>query len=249
VDYVTILGVRVNSISLQHLIRQVERFVTLGHRQRVMYANVHVLNTAYHDPELRRILNQADLVYCDGAGVKLGAWLLGHRLPERMTGADWIYELCALCQERGFWLYFLGGEPGIADLAARKLQAQYPGLRIAGTHHGHYKHYGPEDDEIIAGINALHPDILLVGLGTPLQEKWIAQHFARLDVPVVWAVGALVDFISGKAPRAPRWMLDHGLEWLYRLLIEPRRMFRRYVIGNPLFLGRVLAQRLGLLRF
>jgi N-acetylglucosaminyldiphosphoundecaprenol N-acetyl-beta-D-mannosaminyltransferase len=243
-----VLGVRVDDVSLSGLINKVEGFVASGGCHRLMYANVHVLNTAYHDPELRRILNRADLVYCDGAGVKLGAYLLGHRLPERMTGADWIHDLCVLCQERGFSLYFLGGEPGIAALAAGRLQARHPGLRVAGTHHGHYEHYGPENDEIIAEIDALHPDILLVGFGTPRQEKWIDRHAGGLGVPVVWAVGALVDFVSGKTPRAPRWMLEHGLEWLYRLLVEPGRLFARYVIGNPLFIGRVLAQRLGLLR-
>jgi N-acetylglucosaminyldiphosphoundecaprenol N-acetyl-beta-D-mannosaminyltransferase len=245
---VDILGTRVDGVSLAGLLKRVEEFVASGGRHRVLYANVHVLNTACRDPELRRVLNRADLVYCDGAGVKLGAWLLGHRLPERMTGADWIHELCAFCQERGFSLYFLGAEPGVAALAAEKLRAKYPGLIISGTHHGHYEHYGPQDDEVIAEINALRPDILLVGFGTPLQEKWIAHHSARLEAPVVWAVGALVDFVSGKTPRAPRWMLNHGLEWLYRLLTEPRRLFGRYVIGNPLFIGRVLAQRLGLLR-
>jgi N-acetylglucosaminyldiphosphoundecaprenol N-acetyl-beta-D-mannosaminyltransferase len=209
-----------------------------------MYANIHVLNTAYHDSELRRILNQADLVYCDGAGVKLGARLLGGHLPERMTGADWIYDLCAACQERGFSLYFLGGEPGVAALAAEKLQTQYPGSKIAGTHHGHYNHSGLENDGVIAAINALRPDILLVGFGTPLQEKWIDRNFDRLNVPVVWAVGALVDFVAGQVPRAPRWMLDHGLEWFYRLWAEPRRMFKRYIIGNPLFIWRVLRQKL-----
>lgn len=247
-DSVNILGIRVDGISLQHLIRQVEGYVTSGRRHRVMYANVHVLNAAYRDPELRRILNQADLVYCDGAGVKLGARLLGHHLPERMTGADWIHPLCALCQERGFSLYLLGGEPGVAALAAEKLQARYAGLKIAGAHHGHYDHCDPENDQVIAEINALRPDVLLVGLGTPLQEKWIARHFERLDVPVVWAVGALADFVSGKVPRAPRWMLDHGLEWLYRLWVEPKRLWKRYVVGNPLFIGRVLLQKLGWLR-
>lgn len=245
---VDVLGVRVDSILLNDLIQQLEHLVTTGGHHRVMYANVHVLNTAYRDLALRHVLNQADLVYCDGAGVKLGARILGTFLPERMTGADWIHDLCATCQKQGFSLYFLGGEPGIAGLAAEKLQTQYPGLKIAGTHHGHYNHCGLENDDIIAEINALRPDILLVGFGTPLQEKWIDRHFERLDVPVVWAVGALVDFVIAKKPRAPRWMLDHGLEWLHRLWSEPGRLWKRYIVGNPLFIWRVLGQRSGWLR-
>jgi N-acetylglucosaminyldiphosphoundecaprenol N-acetyl-beta-D-mannosaminyltransferase len=240
---VTILGVRVDSLPLQDLVRRAAEHAVLGEHYQVMYANVHVLNTAYRDPTLRRVLNQADVVYCDGSGVRLGARILGKYLPERMTGADWIYDLCATCQESRLSLYFLGGEPGIAARAARELQAHYPGLRIAGTHHGHYDHHGSENDEVLATINALHPDILLVGFGTPLQEKWIARNTRRLNTPVVWAVGALVDFVAGKTPRGPRWMLEHGLEWLYRLWVEPKRLWRRYVFGNPLFVLRVLRER------
>jgi N-acetylglucosaminyldiphosphoundecaprenol N-acetyl-beta-D-mannosaminyltransferase len=247
-NFASLLGVRVDNISVNDLIRQVECFVTSGSRCRVMYANVHVLNTAYRDPDLRRILNDADLVYCDGAGVKLGAHLLGRHLPERMTGADWIYALCQACQKADKMLYFLGGEPGIAEEAAKVLTTRYAGLGVLGTHHGHYDHDGPENDAIIAEINSLHPDVLLVGFGTPLQEKWIDRNFEQLDVPVVWAVGALVDFVTGKKPRAPRWMLDHGLEWLYRLWTEPGRLWARYLVGNPLFVWRVLLQRLGWLQ-
>lgn len=246
---IDILGIRVDSISRRCLIRSVEDFVASSSRSRVIYANVHVLNVAYHDSELRRILNQASLVYCDGAGIKLGARILGKHLPERMTGADWIHDLCQTCQKTGMTLYLLGGEPGVAMEAARVLTTRYPSLNIVGTHHGYYDHDGPENDAVIAEINALHPDILLVGFGTPLQEKWIDRHFERLQVPVVWAVGALVDFVTGKKPRAPRWMLDHGLEWLYRLCTEPRRLWKRYIVGNPLFIWRVLMQRLGWVRF
>jgi N-acetylglucosaminyldiphosphoundecaprenol N-acetyl-beta-D-mannosaminyltransferase len=207
-----------------------------------MYANVHVLNTAWTDPELHAILNQADLIYCDGAGVVLGARLLGHRLPGRMTGADWIDPLCQACAKDGVPLYFVGGRPGIAVRAAQTLSARHPGLRVVGAHHGYLA-----DADVcraaIAAVNAARPDILLVGMGTPTQERWIAAHRQELDVPVVWAVGALFDFVAGVQPRGPRWMLDNGLEWLYRLGSDPRRLWRRYVIGNPLFLARVLRQR------
>jgi N-acetylglucosaminyldiphosphoundecaprenol N-acetyl-beta-D-mannosaminyltransferase len=246
-NQVRVLGVNVDGTALDGIIRQVARLVVSGGRHYVVYANVHVLNAAFHNPELRQILNQADLVYCDGAGVRVGAWLLGSRLPKRLTGADWIHDLATACQERGFSFYFLGGEPGVAAQAAEKLQEEYLGLEICGTHHGYYDHLGPENDDVVAAINRAQPDILLVGFGTPLQETWIARNIDQLDVPVVWAVGALVDFVAGKVPRAPRFMLDHGLEWLYRLLIEPGRLWKRYIIGNPLFIWRVLMQRLGLL--
>jgi N-acetylglucosaminyldiphosphoundecaprenol N-acetyl-beta-D-mannosaminyltransferase len=239
---VNVLGVRIHSLTLADLLDEVSRFVALGMRRTVMYANVHVLNTAYGDPELRSILNAADVVYCDGFGVVLGARLLGGRLPGRMTGADWIYPFCEHCVRQGHSVYFLGGWPGVAERAAEVLLRHYPALRIVGTHHG-YIH-----DLLLAGtiaaINAAQPDIVLVGMGTPTQEKWVAAHRTELDAPVCWTVGALFDYVAGEVPRGPRWMLDHGLEWLYRLYIEPRRLGKRYLIGNPLFLLRVLRQRI-----
>ena len=240
---VDVLGVRVSSLTRSDLLARVVSVTGSARRAQVMYANAYVLNTAYRDGELRRILNGADVVYCDGAGVKLAARLLKHSLPERMTGADWIHDLCVLCQERRIGFYFLGGEPGIAAQAADNLRLQYPELRVAGTHHGHFDHNGSENDQVVAQINAAQPQILLVGFGTPLQEKWIARNFEELNTPVVWAVGALVDFVAGKLPRAPHWMLEHGLEWMGRLAIEPQRLWTRYVVGNPLFLYRVLKQQ------
>ena len=265
---VEILGVGLHRLSMGDLIREATQRARAGAKTTILYANVHTLNTAYSDPELRRILNQADLVYCDGAGVVLGARLLGHRLPGRMTGADWIDPLCEVCAKDETALYFLGGQPGVAARAAELLCSRYPGLRVVGTHHG-YLHpssplvpspnfgggsgRGQRGEEgrggggisaaAIAAINAARPHILLVGMGTPTQEKWLAAHRHQLEVPVVWAVGALFDFVAGVQPRGPRWMLDHGLEWLCRLLSDPARLWRRYLIGNPLFILRVLRQR------
>jgi len=242
-DVVIILHVPVARLNPAGLTQRVLALHSRSDTATVMYANVHVLNTAWSDPELRAILNRADLVYCDGAGVVLGARLLGHRLPGRMTGADWIEPLCQACAAEGVTLYLLGGRPGVASHAARRLENRHPGLRVAGAHHGYLADPGICRDAI-AAVNAAHPDILLVGMGTPTQERWIAAHRGQLDVPIVWAVGALFDFVVGVQPRGPRWMLDNGMEWLYRLWGDPRRLWRRYVIGNPLFLARVLRQRL-----
>ena len=240
---VSLLGVGVDRVSLPDLLEGVQALAGTPGQRCVMYANVHVLNMAYHDPDLRDILNRADLVYCDGAGVVLGARLLGRRLPSRMTGADWIDPLCRSCLENGTTLYFLGGRPGVGTRAARTLRERYPGVEIVGVHHG-YIDETDICDEAVADINAAGPDILLVGMGTPTQEKWIAAHRDQLEVPVVWVVGALFDFVAGVQPRGPRWMLDNGLEWLYRLYSDPGRLWRRYLVGNPLFLLRVLKQRL-----
>jgi len=251
-EAVEILGVGVHRLSVGDLIWGAVQRARSGARSSIFYANVHVLNTAHRDPELRAILNGADIVYCDGAGVVLGARLLGHRLPGRMTGADWIEPLCETCAADGVTLYFLGGQPGVAARAAQRLQVRHAGLRIVGAHHG-FLHppppglgeggWGGGGTAAIAAVNTARPHVLLVGMGTPTQEKWIAAHRAELRVPVVWAVGALFDFVAGVQPRGPRWMLDHGLEWLWRLFSDPARLWRRYLLGNPLFILRVLRQR------
>lgn len=245
IDSVTILGVPVHILTREVLLWQVSCFVGAQRRAQVMYANAHTLNMAFQQPALRHAMQQADLVYCDGFGVKVGAQLLGTAMPERMTGADWIYDLCTVCRQRSYSLYLLGGRDGFAASAAGLLRERYPGLQILGTHQGYFEHDGEENRLLVEEINALQPDILLVGLGTPLQELWIARNAERLEVPVIWAVGALMDFVVGRLPRAPQWMLNHGLEWLGRLLAEPRRLWKRYVIGNPIFLWRVLKQRWG----
>jgi N-acetylglucosaminyldiphosphoundecaprenol N-acetyl-beta-D-mannosaminyltransferase len=156
-----------------------------------------------------------------------------------MTGADWIDDLCSLAVRRRLSLFLLGGSPGAAEGAMSVLAQRHPGVRIVGTASGY--NVSPE---VIATINRLRPDILLVGMGTPTQEKWIDAHRAELDVPVVWAVGAVFDFVTGRIRRGPGWMTEHGMEWICRLVAEPRKLWRRYLIGNPYFFYRVLRERL-----
>jgi N-acetylglucosaminyldiphosphoundecaprenol N-acetyl-beta-D-mannosaminyltransferase len=219
--------------------------VNSGHAV-IANVNVHCLNLTYRNRWLRDFLNNASVVFCDGAGVVLGARILGDRLPGRITPADWIERLAEIAAQRGFTLFFLGSRPGVADKAAARLRERFPNLRIAGTHHGYFDKTpgSAENEAVIQQINAARPHILFVGFGMPLQERWLADNWERLDVNVAFTCGALFDYVSGELRRSPKWMNDHGLEWLGRLIIEPRRLWRRYVIGNPLFLWRVVKQRL-----
>jgi N-acetylglucosaminyldiphosphoundecaprenol N-acetyl-beta-D-mannosaminyltransferase len=209
----------------------------------VLYANPHVLNLAWCDSGLRGELRQASTVYCDGTGVGLAARLLGQPLPPRLTAADWIHDLCNEAARREVSLFLLGGEPGVAEEAARRLSDRTGGLQIAGTHHGFL-----DDDlsaSVIARSNAAGTGLMVVGMGSPMQERWIGRHRDRIEAPVVWAVGALMDFVVGRQRRAPRWMRRTHLEWFWRLGTSPVRLTSRYVAGNPVFLARVLRQRLG----
>ena len=189
------------------------------------------------------LFGKCTLVYCDGAGVQLGARLLGYHLPPRMTGADWIEPLCSACAAKGISLYLLGSRPGVAARTMEILQRRHPGLRIEGAQHG-YLADPTVCTAAISAVNTAHPHLLLVGMGTPIQERWIAAHRDELEAPVVWGVGAPFAFVAGIQPRGPRWMLDNGLEWLYRLCGDPRRLWQRYLVGNSLFMLRELRQKM-----
>ena len=224
------------------LLRTITGWIGEGPRRRVMYANAHVLNQSQERLDLRRALQRADLVYCDGYGVQVAARALDVPVPHRMTGADWIWALAGLCQASGRSLYLLGAEPGVARAAAARLERWYPRLRVAGAHHGYFEVGSPHDERVVEAVNAARPDIVLVGMGSPKQELWVDRHADGLEARVVWTVGALFDYVSGRVPRAPHWLADNGLEWIFRLGIEPRRMWRRYLLGNPVFLSRVIGQ-------
>jgi N-acetylglucosaminyldiphosphoundecaprenol N-acetyl-beta-D-mannosaminyltransferase len=200
---------------------------------RIAYVNAHTCNLVQSRAAGSGPVQHADLVYADGNGPRLAAWLAGDRLPPRMTGADWIHDLCAMCARERLTLYFLGAAPGVADEARRRLESRHPGLRVLGTRHGFTGGAGAAVREEIA---RLRPDVLILAMGSPRQELWMVEHGAHLGVPVVWAAGGVLDYASGRLRRAPRWMIRLGLEWLGRALIEPRRLGRRYVVGIPRFL-------------
>jgi N-acetylglucosaminyldiphosphoundecaprenol N-acetyl-beta-D-mannosaminyltransferase len=241
---VEVLGVGVDRISVDGLHREVVR---LARRRRgvVLNVNAHCLNLLYGDDSLRRFFATADVVFCDGAGVRLAARIQGDRLPERITYADWLPRLAALAEERGLTLFFLGGRPGVAGVAARRLLESHPNLKIVGARHGFFdpRAGSPENEIVLAEINAARPDILLLGLGMPLQERWLMENLHDLDFGVALTGGAIFDYASGRLRRGPHVLTDNGFEWLARLLVEPRRLWRRYLLGNPLFLARVLSQR------
>jgi N-acetylglucosaminyldiphosphoundecaprenol N-acetyl-beta-D-mannosaminyltransferase len=206
----------------------------------VLYANVHVLNLAFHDAALRKTLNEATTVYCDGSGVRVGARLLRGDLPPRLTSVDWIDPLCRRLASEGVGVYLVGGADGVARRAEEVLRTRHPTLDVRGTHHGFPDAVGSE--RLVAKVNEAGPGMLVVGMGTPTQEAWISRYREGLTVPVVWGVGALLDFLAGVQRRGPRWMTENHLEWLWRLGTNPKRMWRRYVVGNPVFLARVMRQ-------
>jgi N-acetylglucosaminyldiphosphoundecaprenol N-acetyl-beta-D-mannosaminyltransferase len=246
---IELLGVSIDTLSLAALLDQIAVTAVAGRRLVVMNVNAHALNLAVELPKFRAILNSADIVFCDGYGVKLGALLQGKRIPHRYTPPDWIPCLANLCVTHNLSLYFLGAKPGVAQTAALRLQRKHPGLRIAGSQHGYFdkRPNSPVNAQVLEHINDSAPDILIVGFGMPSQEEWVADNWANLNVRVVLTAGAVFDYLAGSVLRAPRWITDAGLEWLGRLVIEPRRLWRRYLFGNVYFIWRVLLERFGAL--
>lgn len=245
-----ILGVLVHPVSATQLLKVIEQIIVADSHEIIANVNAHALNIAYCTPWFANLFNESAIVFCDGFGVKWAVRLLGGRIPDRITYADWTWQLAEFAETRGFSLFFLGSAPGVAERAAMRLQERYPGLKIIGADHGFFdKTHGSADNErVIRAINAVQPNILVVGFGMPKQEQWLQENWSRLDVNVALTGGAVFDYVSGSVRRGPRWMTEHGLEWLARLLIEPHRLWRRYIIGNPLFLWRVFQQRLELVR-
>jgi N-acetylglucosaminyldiphosphoundecaprenol N-acetyl-beta-D-mannosaminyltransferase len=216
-----------------------------GQSHRVYNVNINAMNIAAVDDDFAAWLNSADLVYCDGAGVRLGAAIHGLHLPERLGVMDWIDDaLAALsCQESGIFL--LGDEPGIAERCGEAMMLAHPGLRVVGTHHGFFSLGSAEERELIDRINLTKPNVLFVGMGMPRQERWIETNFGSLRANIFIPVGAAFRWYSRVQRQAPDWMKRSGLEWLYRLVRNPVRLFRRYVLGNPRFLLRVVGNRHG----
>ena len=243
---IDVLGVGVDLLTVAELHAEIARLVRDGRLGLVLNVNAHCLNLCYEDSALRNSLNGADVVFCDGAGVMLAARILGGRIPARITYAAWIWQLADFAAAEGFSLYFLGARPGVAQEAARRLRERYPGLRIVGVRHGYFDHSAgsAENEAVLEEINAAAPDILLVGLGMPHQERWLTQNRQGLNAGVALSGGAVFDYVSRRVRRGPRILTERGFEWLARLLNEPRRLWRRYLLGNPLFLLRVLRQLL-----
>jgi N-acetylglucosaminyldiphosphoundecaprenol N-acetyl-beta-D-mannosaminyltransferase len=239
---IRLLGVNTHPVTWDQLLDYVGTQIVKAEKCEIAYANVHCMNLTRKDHEFRDFLNRAHVVYCDGFGVLMGARILGHHIPQRMTGADWIYDLISFCEKESYSLYFLGGDEGVAEKAASKLKELFPRARIAGSHHGFFDKENSQD--VVEEINRVHPDILLIGMGSPIQEKWLARHRESLDAPVCWVIGAAFDFVSGKVRRGPKWMTKNGMEWIFRLFIEPGRLWRRYILGNPVFMVHVVMQRL-----
>ena len=236
---VEILGVNVNSLTMAQAVEAVQQFIAEKKVALVATANAEMLMRATQDEELKDILNQADLVVPDGAGTVWAAGHLGEPMPERVAGFDLAQELMAAAPARGDRIYFFGSAPGVAEKAKRKAEELYPGIQVVGARNGFFSE--ADEPQIIAEIKAARPDILLVALGVPKQEKWLKRHLQELQVPVSIGVGGTLDVMAGVMQRAPLWMQKAKLEWLFRGLKQPSRAGR--LLALPRFVLKVVASK------
>jgi len=245
----TVLETRFSAVDMRSAVETVMNWLT-GPSDKCRYvcvSGVHGVMEASQDGEFRRILNSADLNVPDGMPIVWIGRLAGFGHMGRVFGPDLMLEVCKMSARAGVTHYFYGGNEGVADELAEKMGGAFPGLKIAGTYCPPFRPLTrEEEDKMIVEISSTHPDILWVGLSTPKQEKWAARMASRLHAKVILCVGAAFDYNTGRLRRAPQWMQWSGLEWLYRVLQEPRRLYKRYLRNNPLFVFLALRQLLGL---
>ena len=239
---VAVFDVPFENITMREAVTRIEAEIDSGNDLcSIFYVNADCLNKCYRDEGYRSLLKESDYVLPDGIGINLACRMLGSALKENVNGTDMLPFLCEMAKRRGFTFFLLGGKPGVADKMAAMMTESYE-TEVAGVQHGYFDHQS-ESEDVVDLINESGADILLVAFGAPLQEKWISTHKNRLTVGAAFGVGGLFDFYSGNTRRAPRWLRELGLEWVYRIIQEPGRMWQRYVIGNPLFLLRVMVWR------
>ena len=236
-----VLGVPVTMFTVEAALAEVRTLLTEPGPALLAYVNAHALNLAQRNAAYHDVLRRADLVLNDGSGLAIAARIRGARFPANLNGTDFTPLLLTEAARLGAPVFLLGGRPGVAELAARRLAERIDGLNVAGFEHGY--HPAEEQPALAERIHASGAQVLVVGMGNPAQELWLDRHLPATGTRLGVAVGAFLDFASGQVPRAPQWMRTAGIEWLYRLKLEPRRLFRRYVIGNPEFLFRVMRER------
>lgn len=234
-----LLGSLIDKVNLKQALEKIEEFINSKTPHHVITANAEIIYTGVKNKKLSRTLNKADLVTADGSGVIWASKYIKDPIEERVTGIDLVNTICKLAPKKNWKLYFLGGEPGIAEKAVLKILELEPDCQIVGYENGYFSE--DETPQVIENIKKTTPDILFVGLGAPKQEFWIREHLQELNVSVCIGVGGSMDVLAGKAKRAPEWMQKNSLEWLYRLYKEPSRYKR--MLALPRFVFAIISQK------
>jgi N-acetylglucosaminyldiphosphoundecaprenol N-acetyl-beta-D-mannosaminyltransferase len=234
----TVFDVPFFSGTMEEALQKLDDLVKSRKTHHVAFINAHCLNLAYKDTAYKQVLKACPVVFADGIGAKIGAAMLGYKVEENVNGTD----MFPLLAQKPYRIYLFGGSPAVAKTALEKARAIGGKAEFVGSTDGFFKE--KSEEELFAELAELKPDIVLVAMGVPKQEMWINQNLSRLPACTAIGVGGLLDFVSERIPRAPLWMRKLNLEWCFRLYCEPVRLFKRYIIGNPLFITRVHLSRL-----
>lgn len=249
-DRVNILGVGISPLTSAQALATIEGWIAQGERQYVCVSGIHGVMESQRDERLRAIHNAAGMVTPDGMPLVWLSRMKGFKYVERVYGPDLLLACCQRSVTAGYRHFFYGGALGVPEQLTERLQTRFPGLHVVGGYSPPFRALSAaEDADVVRRINAARPDVVWVGLSTPKQEWWMSEHRDRLTAPVFIGVGAAFDFHAGLKRQAPRWMQRSGLEWLFRLWTEPRRLWRRYLRNNPLFLWHIALQGLGVRRY
>ena len=233
-----VLGVPFFSGTMYEALSKIDTLVKSRQNHHVAFINAHCLNLAHKDPAYKEVLKKCSAVFADGIGAKIGAAMMGFKVEENVNGTD----MFPLLAQKPYRIYLFGGSPEVALAALEKGRAIGGKAEFAGSCDGFFT--AKNEEELLAELDSLKPDLILVALGVPKQEMWISKNLNRLPGSVAIGVGGLLDFVSGRIPRAPLWMRKTNIEWCFRLYCEPFRLFKRYIIGNPLFIARVFRSKL-----
>lgn len=240
-----LLNTFINNVTMSETVEAIEQMIAADKKSYVVAINVDVVMKIEADPYLKKIVDDADMVLVDGKPLVWISKLHGRPLKEKVSGSDLVPLLCEVAAKNGYKVFIIGGKEGSAERAKQRLEEKLPDIKIVGT-------YAPpfgfeKDDAELERINRMisqaHPDLLIACFGCPKQEKWIYENIEKYDAKVSICAGATVDFLAGNVTRAPRWMSEHGLEWFYRFLQEPRRMFRRYFVDDMKIIGLIKKYR------
>ena len=240
---VDVLGVNVSAVNMDVAVSLAEQWIDAGQPGYVCVTGVHGVMEAQRDPEFRRILNGAAMNLPDGMPMTWVGRLRGFRKMDRVFGPDFVIAVCRLSVERGFRNFFFGGQPGVAQLLGENLRSRFPGLQVVGTYTPPFRSLNPqEESELLAQMLQSRPHILWVGLSTPKQERFMAQYARRLNVPLLVGVGAAFDYHTGRIRDCSPWIKRAGLQWLHRLMQEPKRLWKRYLLNIPAFICQIIGQ-------
>ena len=235
---INILDIEVLNITMTDTLSVIEEIISSQQKEKFYFVNADCFNKAYLDETYKKLLQSTKYILGDGSGVRYASKIVKNPILDNVNGTDLLPLLCKKCVENNRSIFLLGAKPSIAEKMKENLEEQFPNLMIAGEHHGYFDR-DKESYEVIEKINSSGANILLVAFGAPFQEIWIDKYYDDINCNIFVGVGGLFDFFSGNMPRAPKWMRFLGIEWIFRLLQEPGRMWRRYIIGNPLFMRRL----------